>query len=203
MMMPVSMGLFVGLIAVLTAVPTVFGAPFSLYRSVDLMTCGTPVNSTASQCANVCEPITQAQLLCNSMPYCTCNTAPAAVIQACLQCHINEEYQDKWVGYLRLELPPRVETYASMCSNILPARSQSPLPDLVLPDPPAAAANETLVRREGDICVYGLPDVVMLPQVYMQSYRSPWFVLGIVSVSIVCVFSLLRRKPSAQAQTQS
>ncbi|TCD64195.1 hypothetical protein EIP91_004428 [Steccherinum ochraceum] len=186
------------LLAAFTASSLVLAAPSPFY-TVELMTCGQSPNGTASRCGDVCEPVTRAQSLCEGLPYCTCTTAPADTIQACLQCHIEDEMH-RYIGDLRLEVPPKLQTYASMCDNILSTRSLQSLPELQLP--PENPKNETLDRREQSVCVYGLPDVTLFPSSSLSSYQSPWFLFAFVVVAGVSILQI-RRKSNSNTSNSS
>ncbi|TCD62974.1 hypothetical protein EIP91_006181 [Steccherinum ochraceum] len=197
-MSPVELLVFLSLAIAFTASSLVLAAPSPFY-TVELLTCGQSPNGTAGLCGEVCEPVTKALCVCQGLPYCTCSIAPTDTIQACLQCHINDEVHDRYIGDLRLEVPPRVQTYASMCDKVLSTRSLESLSDIQLPPETPRNGNGTLDRREQSVCVYGLPDVTLFPSSRLPGYRSPWFLLAFVVVAFISIIQA-RRKSSTPTE---
>ena len=85
-----------------------------------------------------------------------------------------------------------------MCDNILSTRSLETLPALEFPVS-STDSNETLARREDSLCVYGLPEVTVLPRGYIPIYQSPWLLFVFLVAAVFSVTRIRRNGSSVKA----
>ncbi|KAH9943671.1 hypothetical protein B0H21DRAFT_709920 [Amylocystis lapponica] len=184
--------LLVSLIFFWTALQGAKSSPSPFY-SLYIPTCESSNSSTvlAEQCASVCQPVRDVQD-CHLNTACTCTTAPAEALQACLQCHLQAEGGSH--GYEATQLiPSRLSSYAVACGDSVFARAQDVPAEVTTSEEdsasPSVSARETYDRR----CVYGLPDIIVLPPARLEMNRAFMWPIAFFVVVVLCILENRRR----------